>query len=119
LPTMLLYDAAGLKLFEQITYLDEYYLTGAEISVLQKWPDSIAERIEDDSVVVELGSGYGFPLRHLHIMGGKKKNRNKNNRNNKQLTPKQKPPQSRNPTRSASKATQENRLLRARPLPPR
>lgn len=28
LPTLLLYDDKGLKLFEEITYLDQYYLTG-------------------------------------------------------------------------------------------
>ncbi|KAI9718460.1 MAG: hypothetical protein M1828_006705 [Chrysothrix sp. TS-e1954] len=33
LPTLLLYDAEGLKLFEEITYLEEYYLTNAEIQV--------------------------------------------------------------------------------------
>ena len=33
LPTLLLYDEAGLRLFEKITYLDEYYLTNAEIEV--------------------------------------------------------------------------------------
>lgn len=58
LPTMLLYDAEGLKLFEKITYVDEYYLTEAEIAVLEKWADNIAERIEDGGVIVELGSGY-------------------------------------------------------------
>lgn len=63
LPTLLLYDEAGLKLFEKITYLDEYYLTNAEISVLEQHADQIAERIADDSIVVELGSGYGPALR--------------------------------------------------------
>jgi uncharacterized SAM-dependent methyltransferase len=33
LPTLLLYDEAGLRLFEKITYLEEYYLTNAEIEV--------------------------------------------------------------------------------------
>lgn len=57
LPTLLLYDEAGLKLFEQITYLDEYYLTNAEIEVLEKYADRIAQRVQPGSVVVELGSG--------------------------------------------------------------
>lgn len=57
LPTMLLYDEAGLRLFEEITYLDEYYLTNAEIEVLEKYADRMAERIQPGSVVVELGSG--------------------------------------------------------------
>ena len=29
LPTLLLYDEKGLQLFEEITYLEEYYLTNA------------------------------------------------------------------------------------------
>lgn len=57
LPTMLLYDEAGLRLFEKITYLDEYYLTNAEIEVLEAFADQIAERVRPGSVVVELGSG--------------------------------------------------------------
>jgi uncharacterized SAM-dependent methyltransferase len=57
LPTLLLYDEAGLRLFEKITYLDEYYLTNAEIEVLEKYADHIAERIQPNSIVVELGSG--------------------------------------------------------------
>jgi hypothetical protein len=40
LPTLLLYDEAGLRLFEKITYLDEYYLTNAEIEVRAYSPSS-------------------------------------------------------------------------------
>jgi len=60
LPTLLLYNEAGLKLFEKITYLDEYYLTRQEIQVLEQNADRIAERIalQPDSMVIELGSGY-------------------------------------------------------------
>ncbi|PSN62280.1 hypothetical protein BS50DRAFT_561514 [Corynespora cassiicola Philippines] len=65
LPTLLLYDEAGLKLFEQITYLDEYYLTNAEIEVLEKYADRIAQRVQPGSVVVELGSGN---LRKVNIL---------------------------------------------------
>ena len=57
MPTQLLYDEQGLKLFEDITYLEEYYLTNAEIEVLTKHADSIAENIYAGSQVVELGSG--------------------------------------------------------------
>ena len=57
LPTMLLYDEAGLRLFEKITYLEEYYLTNAEIEVLETYANQIAERVRPGSVVVELGSG--------------------------------------------------------------
>ncbi|MCJ1250593.1 hypothetical protein MMC30_007821 [Trapelia coarctata] len=57
MPTMLLYNEAGLKLFEEITYLDEYYLTNAEIEVLHRYADRVAERIEAGSQLIELGSG--------------------------------------------------------------
>lgn len=57
LPTLLLYDEAGLRLFEKITYLEEYYLTNAEIEVLETYADRIAHHIQPGSIVVELGSG--------------------------------------------------------------
>lgn len=57
LPTLLLYDDKGLKLFERITYLDQYYLTGHEIQVLTEHADQIADRIPNGALVVELGSG--------------------------------------------------------------
>ncbi|KAH7089271.1 hypothetical protein FB567DRAFT_591382 [Paraphoma chrysanthemicola] len=65
LPTLLLYDEAGLRLFEDITYLDEYYLTNAEIEVLENYADEIAQRIQPGSVLVELGSGN---LRKVNIL---------------------------------------------------
>ena len=58
LPTLLLYDEKGLKLFEDITYLDQYYLTEDEIYVLGKYAERIAERIPKETMIVELGSGY-------------------------------------------------------------
>jgi uncharacterized SAM-dependent methyltransferase len=62
LPTMLLYDAQGLKLFEEITYVDEYYLTNAEIEVLQNYSKKIVERVPENAQLLELGSGYDlFP----------------------------------------------------------
>lgn len=59
LPTLLLYDEPGLKLFEKITYLDEYYLTNCEIAILKTKSDEIVKRmgLKDESVVIELGSG--------------------------------------------------------------
>ncbi|KAL8997597.1 MAG: hypothetical protein Q9169_003144 [Polycauliona sp. 2 TL-2023] len=57
LPTLLLYDERGLKLFEDITYLDEYYLTNAEIDVLKSHATEIAALIPDESDILELGSG--------------------------------------------------------------
>lgn len=57
LPTLLLYDEKGLQLFEDITYLDEYYLTNYEIELLTKHAAEIANLIPAGSMVVELGSG--------------------------------------------------------------
>lgn len=58
MPTLLLYDENGLKLFEEITYLEEYYLTSAEIEVLDRYAHAIAQRIRPGSILMELGSGY-------------------------------------------------------------
>jgi len=65
IPTMFLYDEKGLKLFEDITYLDQYYLTKAEISALQQYADKIVENIADGALIVELGSGN---LRKVNIL---------------------------------------------------
>ena len=58
LPTLLLYNEQGLRLFERITYLDQYYLTGEEINVLEQYADRMVERIPSGGMLVELGSGY-------------------------------------------------------------
>ncbi|KAI9836651.1 MAG: hypothetical protein M1819_001285 [Sarea resinae] len=65
LPTLLLYDEAGLKLFEDITYLEEYYLTNAEIEVLEMYAGRMADRIQSGSFLIELGSGN---LRKVNVL---------------------------------------------------
>ncbi|KAL4884303.1 C-type lectin protein [Aspergillus karnatakaensis] len=65
LPTMLLYDAEGLKLFEDITYLDEYYLTNAEIEVLETHSRRLMEKVPSNAQLLELGSGN---LRKIEIL---------------------------------------------------
>ncbi|KFY00105.1 hypothetical protein V490_01483 [Pseudogymnoascus sp. VKM F-3557] len=57
MPTLLLYDTKGLQTFEEITYLDEYYLTNAEIEVLERNAEEMARNIQAESMVIELGSG--------------------------------------------------------------
>ncbi|KAI0548789.1 DUF323 domain protein [Xylaria curta] len=57
LPTLLLYNEKGLQLFEKITYLEEYYLTNAEIEILQRSAATIAANIPSGSMLIELGSG--------------------------------------------------------------
>ncbi|KAL8807284.1 MAG: hypothetical protein Q9182_000789 [Xanthomendoza sp. 2 TL-2023] len=66
MPTMLLYDEQGLKLFEDITYLDEYYLTNTEIEVLQHHATAIATAIPEGCEILELGSGSN--LRKVRIL---------------------------------------------------
>lgn len=62
LPTLLLYDERGLRLFEDISYLDEYYPTNAEIEILQKHAAELATFIPQGCVILELGAGYGSTL---------------------------------------------------------
>lgn len=58
LPTLLLYDEKGLKLFEEITYTEEYYPTAAEIEVLQVYANDIVKAVEAEAFLVELGAGF-------------------------------------------------------------
>ena len=58
------YDSAGSLLFDEITRLPEYYLTRAELSILER----VAEDVMDDvqpAEIVELGSGLSAKVRHL------------------------------------------------------
>lgn len=58
LPTLLLYNTKGLRLFEDITYVDEYYLTNAEIEALSTHAKEIVKQIPDNAQLLELGSGF-------------------------------------------------------------
>ena len=57
IPNMLLWDQEGLRRFEDITYLDEYYLTQTEIGILERSSKEIAQKIKPESMLMELGSG--------------------------------------------------------------
>ncbi|KAF8621300.1 hypothetical protein AX15_007898 [Amanita polypyramis BW_CC] len=65
LPTMLLYDARGLRLYDDITTkVPEYYLFGAEEEILKKSSDDIVRVMHQgdamlvtDEVILELGAG--------------------------------------------------------------
>ena len=63
--SLLLWDEEGLKRFEKITYARDYYLTNCEIELLQKHSRDIAQQIESNSIIVELGSGC---LRKIKIL---------------------------------------------------
>jgi uncharacterized SAM-dependent methyltransferase len=65
LPTLLLYDERGLRLYDDITtHAPEYYLFAAEESILKDKVDDIvqtmhqAKGVGPGEVVVELGAGY-------------------------------------------------------------
>lgn len=64
LPTMLLYDERGLKLYDEITTrVPEYYLFGAEEEILKNKADEIVQAMHRgasayaDEVILELGAG--------------------------------------------------------------
>lgn len=57
LPSLLLWDEQGLKHFEKVTYNQQYYLTNAEIDILEAHSETIADQIEPGTMLLELGSG--------------------------------------------------------------
>src|SRR4051794_22371685 len=59
LPSWLFYDAAGSRLFDQITELPEYYVTRTERAILEgRADDIVALAAQDDALhIVELGAG--------------------------------------------------------------
>ncbi|KAL8933764.1 MAG: hypothetical protein Q9211_005596 [Gyalolechia sp. 1 TL-2023] len=67
LPTLLLYDEKGLNLFEDISYLDEYYVTNAEMEILRKHAAELATLIPHGCIILELGAGN---LRKVEILLG-------------------------------------------------
>ncbi len=65
LPPKLLYDERGSELFDQITELDEYYLTRTEIAILETHATEMAERVGEGCVLIEYGSGSGLKTQLL------------------------------------------------------
>ncbi|KAJ3412755.1 hypothetical protein HDV05_000276 [Chytridiales sp. JEL 0842] len=58
IPTLVLYDDRGLDLFDQITYLPEYYLTNAETDIFQRFGDEMMNTcVQDGGCLIELGVG--------------------------------------------------------------
>jgi dimethylhistidine N-methyltransferase len=59
LPSWLFYDAAGSRLFDQITELPEYYVTRTERAILAARAEEIVERAAGEQAlrIVELGAG--------------------------------------------------------------
>ena len=65
LPCKLFYDHVGSELFEQITTLDEYYPTRAELRILRESAGDIAARLGPRCLLVEYGSGSSTKVRLL------------------------------------------------------
>jgi dimethylhistidine N-methyltransferase len=65
LPCRLFYDARGAELFERICELDDYYLTRAELALLDRHLPAIAEMVGPHARVIEPGSGAGTKTRML------------------------------------------------------
>ncbi len=65
LPPKLFYDARGAALFEQICALPEYYLTRAELEILQRRAGEIAAHLGPRCALIEYGSGAGVKIRLL------------------------------------------------------
>jgi dimethylhistidine N-methyltransferase len=65
LPPKLFYDACGARLFEEITRLDEYYLTRIERSLLGAHSHAIAHAAGSGRVLIEYGSGAAEKVRLL------------------------------------------------------
>jgi L-histidine N-alpha-methyltransferase len=65
LPPKLFYDETGARLFEQITKLDEYYVTRTEHEIMQKHAAEMAALIGPSAVLIEPGSGEALKVRTL------------------------------------------------------
>lgn len=59
------YDTRGSELFEKICQQPEYYLTGAELALMERHIDAIAAAVGPDVQLVEYGSGSGIKTRML------------------------------------------------------
>ena len=57
LPSKYFYDAAGSRLFDRITELDEYYPTRTELAIMHAHAGAMAARCGPRSLLIELGAG--------------------------------------------------------------
>jgi L-histidine N-alpha-methyltransferase len=71
LPPKYFYDAAGSALFDEITRLDEYYLTRVEAGLLEVVAEEVVERVAPRDLL-ELGPGSGDKARRfLEALAGR------------------------------------------------
>lgn len=74
LPSRYFYDDVGSKLFQEIMALEEYYLTGCELEILEQQGDAIVAPLLDRPLnLIDLGCGDGLKtmvlLEHLQSVG--------------------------------------------------
>ena len=65
LPSKYFYDSIGSKLFDQITELDEYYLTRTELAILRDQAAAMAEHCGPGCLLIEPGAGSLVKVRLL------------------------------------------------------
>ncbi len=65
IPPKFFYDAQGSRLFDAICELPEYYLTRAEMEILQRQAGTIAALVGPECLLIELGSGASRKVRLL------------------------------------------------------
>ncbi len=65
LPPIYFYDAKGSALFDEITELDEYYVTRTELALLDAIGPQLTELAGAGAVVIEPGSGSSVKIRKL------------------------------------------------------
>lgn len=59
------YDERGSELFEEITELDEYYVTRTEIGIMQRYQAEMCAEFGQSTTLVELGSGASVKTLYL------------------------------------------------------
>ncbi|MEI8624498.1 L-histidine N(alpha)-methyltransferase [Pseudoalteromonas sp. B137] len=65
LPCKYFYDDKGAALFEQITSLQEYYVTRTELSILEQYSQSIAQMLPENLSIIEHWCGSGKKVAYL------------------------------------------------------
>ena len=65
LPCKYFYDSRGSELFDRICELDEYYLTRAELAIMDQFAPEMGARIGPGSMLIEFGSGSSVKTRYL------------------------------------------------------
>ncbi len=65
LPCKYFYDQRGSELFDRICQLDEYYLTRAELAIMEQYAPEMGQQIGPGAMLVEYGSGSSVKTRYL------------------------------------------------------